>query len=47
MKYSKPEIVALAKAARGIQGQTAKIFAPSEGLPNSLFTVAAAYEADE
>lgn len=47
MKYNKPEIVALATAVRGIQGQMTKSVLPADHTSSTVISTAAAYEADE
>ena len=47
MKYNKPEVVAMAEAVRGIQGQTQKSQFVADNNPSPLISTPTAYEADE
>jgi hypothetical protein len=47
MKYNKPEVVAMAEAVRGIQGQMAKSVLPADNNPSTIISTPTAYEADE
>lgn len=47
MKYNKPEVVAMAEAIRGIQGQTQKGQIPADNTLSTVISTPAAYEADE
>jgi len=47
MKYNKPEVVAMAQAVRGIQGQTLKAQFVPDNNPDPRISTPAAYEADE
>jgi hypothetical protein len=47
MKYNKPEVVAMAEAVRGIQGQTQKSQFVADNNPSPLISTPTAYEVDE
>jgi hypothetical protein len=47
MKYNKPEVVAMAEAVRGIQGQMTKSVLPADNNPSTIISTPTAYEADE